>query len=97
MRLFTIYNYRKISTWEPRHGRVISKSTLQTSNSEACYNEVILYSVLVHFIELFRGCGFTGWFVSYVVKNLSHVARKPAFRVSDQVRHKPGCTATEDG
>ena len=22
--------------------------------------------------------------------------RKPAFGVSDQVRHKPGCTATED-
>ena len=25
------------------------------------------------------------------------VVRKPVFRVSDQVRHKPGCTATEDG
>ena len=23
--------------------------------------------------------------------------RKPVFRVSDQVRHKPGCTAIEDG
>ena len=23
--------------------------------------------------------------------------RKLVFRVSDQVRHKPGCTATEDG
>ena len=23
--------------------------------------------------------------------------RKPVFGVSDQVRHKPGCTATEDG
>ena len=23
--------------------------------------------------------------------------RKPVFKVSDQVRHKPGCTATEDG
>ena len=28
---------------------------------------------------------------------LSLVVRKPVFRVSDQVRHKPGCTATEDG
>ena len=26
----------------------------------------------------------------------SRVARKPAFGVSDQVRHKPDCTATED-
>ena len=29
--------------------------------------------------------------------NLSLVVRKPVFGVSDQVRHKPGCTATEDG
>ena len=29
--------------------------------------------------------------------DLSLVVRKPVFGVSDQVRHKPGCTATEDG
>ena len=28
---------------------------------------------------------------------MSLVVRKPVFRVSDQVRHKPGCTAIEDG
>ena len=28
---------------------------------------------------------------------MSLVVRKPVFGVSDQVRHKPGCTATEDG
>ena len=28
---------------------------------------------------------------------LSLVVRKPVFMVSDQVQHKPGCTATEDG
>ena len=28
---------------------------------------------------------------------ISLVVRKPVFGVSDQVRHKPGCTATEDG
>ena len=27
---------------------------------------------------------------------MSLVVRKPVFEVSDQVRHKPGCTATED-
>ena len=27
---------------------------------------------------------------------MSLVVRKPVFRVSDQVRHKPDCTATED-
>ena len=29
--------------------------------------------------------------------NMSLVLRKPFFGVSDQVRYKPGCTATEDG
>ena len=28
---------------------------------------------------------------------MSLVLRKPVFGVSDQVAHKPGCTATEDG
>ena len=28
---------------------------------------------------------------------MSCIMRKPVFRVSDQVQHKPGCTATEDG
>ena len=29
--------------------------------------------------------------------SMSHDVRKPVFGVFDQVRHKPGCTATEDG
>ena len=29
--------------------------------------------------------------------HMSLVVRKPVFGVSDQVRHKPVCTATEDG
>ena len=29
--------------------------------------------------------------------DMSLVVRKPIFRVSDQLRHKPGCMATEDG
>ena len=32
-----------------------------------------------------------------IYDQLSLVVRKPVFGVSDQVRHKPGCTATEDG
>ena len=28
---------------------------------------------------------------------MSRIMRKPVFWVSDQIRHKPGCTATEDG
>ena len=31
------------------------------------------------------------------IYNLSLVVRKPVFGVSDQVRHKPGCTTIEDG
>ena len=31
------------------------------------------------------------------LSNMSLVVRKPVFGVPDQVRHKPGCTATEDG
>ena len=29
--------------------------------------------------------------------NMSHVVRKPVFGVSDQFRHKPGCTTIDDG
>ena len=32
-----------------------------------------------------------------VGRDLSCVARKPVFGVSNRVQHKPGCTATEDG
>ena len=31
------------------------------------------------------------------LSHMSLVVRKPVFGFSDQVRHKPGCTATEDG
>ena len=31
-----------------------------------------------------------------VETKISLVVRKPAFGVSEQVRHKPGCTATQD-
>ena len=34
---------------------------------------------------------------AFITSNLSLVVRKPVFGVSDQVRHKPSCTATEDG
>ena len=30
-------------------------------------------------------------------KYMSFVSRNPIFGVSDQVRHKPGCTATDNG
>ena len=33
----------------------------------------------------------------WIYHHLSLFVRKPVFEVFDQVRHKPGCTATEDG
>ena len=35
--------------------------------------------------------------VNHLDSYMSLVVRKPVFRVSDQVPHKLGCTATEDG
>ena len=37
------------------------------------------------------------WSHGYDLEYVSLVVRKPDFGVSDQVPHKPGCTATEDG
>ena len=37
------------------------------------------------------------FFVDWYVHDMSNDLRKPVLGVSDQVRHKPGCTATEDG
>ena len=40
------------------------------------------------------------WLHDYVDRSCNHmslVVRKPVFEVSDQVRHQPGCTTTEDG
>ena len=36
-------------------------------------------------------------FLTRYDSDMSLVVRKPVFGVSDQVRHKPGCTATQDG
>ena len=33
----------------------------------------------------------------HLLQKVSRVARKHVFRVSDRVRQKPGCTATDDG
>ena len=61
------------------------------------------YSVLSgHFIFVFYEIKFVG--IEIALCDLVHkvrvymgcVMRKPVFRDSDQVRHKPGCTTTED-
>ena len=45
--------------------------------------------------ELMKLCG-VGAKVRTTKLYLSLVVRKPVFGVSDQVRHKPGCAATDD-
>ena len=40
---------------------------------------------------------FKGRKLRYHTFKVSHFARKPVLGVSDQIRHKPVCTATEDG
>ena len=35
--------------------------------------------------------------VVYTIRQMSLVVRKPVFGISDQVQHKPDCTATDDG
>ena len=35
--------------------------------------------------------------IMQILEQMSLVVRKPVFGVSDQVRHKPGCTVSEDG
>ena len=37
------------------------------------------------------------WALCPAKTQISLVVRKPVFGVSDQVRHKPGCTTTQDG
>ena len=49
------------------------------------------YSHQEHLTCPLRPCSRTGQYY------LSHVTRKPVFRVFYQVQHKAGCTTTEDG
>ena len=42
-------------------------------------------------------CTYAKDMLSCDVARMSDVTSKPVFGVSDQVRHKPGCTVGEDG
>ena len=53
--------------------------------NEACYNEVEVY--LQEHISFFL----------FLLKTYEQRPEKTNILVSDLVRHKPGCTATEDG
>ena len=54
---------------------------------------VVVY--LLFLLFLFEVVVFSGCLVR--LRYFSLVVRKPVFGVSDQVPHKPGCTAIEDG
>ena len=50
-----------------------------------------------HLIKFLFGMNSSKQYLKSQINKMSLVVRKPVFSVSDQVRHKPGCTATEDG
>ena len=58
--------------------------------------QLILYYLRSFFLFLVHSFYFKIKSVSGLFE-MSLAVRKPVFAVSDQVRHKPGCTAIEDG
>ena len=53
--------------------------------------------VIAHTVSLCYNLNLENTDQSSNIDQMSLVVRKPVFGVSDQVRHKPGCTAIEDG
>ena len=60
-------------------------------------NQAHLWSGAGRKTPLLPSCSCNPCVPSTSSRQMSLVARKPVFGVSDQVRHKPGCTTTEDG
>ena len=56
----------------------------------ACFRNEFVFEVL----GVLNGTDVLSWVINLYMKL---VVRKPVSGVSDQVPHKPGCTATEDG
>ena len=82
--------------------RVLSNLTFVTITFSSVVNVVSVagtisfmpkYFAAQYSVPLWKANIIMGKFVFH----LSLVVRKPVFGVSDQVRHKPGCTATEEG
>ena len=62
----------------------------------------LLEEILYFMKPFFNCCSIPLFYCHYLLfdhlaDDMSLVLRKPVFGVSDQVRHKPGCTAIEDG
>ena len=55
---------------------------------------ILVFMTIYYIVEILNKFGKSYQKLLHV---MSLVLRKPVFGVSDQVRHKPGCTATEDG
>ena len=60
------------------------------------------YSATIYTQYLFCGSVFGEFsFLSSILSSMLHhlcrIVRKPVFGVPDEFRHKPGCTAAEDG
>ena len=71
---------------------LISMNAIKAKHSDPYTFEKVKRSILERMRLLLSCAG--GFSEKY---KINHVMIKPVFRVSDQVRHKLGCTATEDG
>ena len=85
-----------------RPGRKPRRQVLSQRSSHNQICNVICSSVYLapDSVKLEANKGDMSYFYKQEEVNIFHMSlilRKPVFGVSDQVQHKPGCTATEDG
>ena len=81
--------------------KILSKNKFLHRNFVANLGKMTLYNPNVDLVNynVYTKCGLIPSNCSQDIegKQKSRVVRKPVFGVSDQVRHKPGCTTTEEG
>ena len=84
-----------VSDWLSYAGGALIKVADSAGSTVQISDQVGLYTMLHShrgYLEL--------WYFGYGnirYIDMSRIVRKPVFGVSDHVRHKPGCTTTEDG
>ena len=83
--------------WPPFGKELFTRLTVH-SNYDMSIRNLVIQGVQRGMILVVKFLIFLKLFLlALLLLYLSLVVRKPAFGVSDQVRHKLGCTAIEDG
>ena len=106
--ILIILNAHNFPIFQPILMTLVSKSMVYKALSNETYLLLELRSPLnknVYDYVLNTNISFSissqyHWFYLCCLPSCSYtslVVRKPVFGVSDQVRHKPGCTTTQDG